>query len=121
MNIYGSSKLEIGENTWIGHGCVIVCSAPVKIGKNVNIAPMSYIGTGTHEITPNSDSIAGKGYSLPITIEDGSWLCAHSTIVAGVKIGSQSIVGAGAIVLQGSYTDNSLIAGCPAKTLKRYI
>lgn len=71
LRIKGNCKLVIGNNTWIGHNCLIVCSANIMIGSDVDIAPMCYIGTGSHEITPYSDKIAGNGYSLPIRISNG--------------------------------------------------
>lgn len=117
VRIKGTSKLLIGDNTWIGHNCLIVCSSNITIGSNVDIAPMCYIGTGTHEITPRSNKIAGNGYSLPIKIADGCWLCVRSTILPGTQIDKKCIVAAGAVV-KGSYKSLSLIGGIPAKVIR---
>lgn len=119
VRILGNKTLQIGENTWIGHGTIIVCSETVSIGSNVNIAPMCYIGTGTHEITPSGDSIAGRGISFPIIIKDGVWLCARSTVLAGSKIGTKSIVAAGAVV-KGKVEDFELVGGVPAQHIKSF-
>lgn len=89
----------------------------ITIGSNVDIAPMCYIGTGTHEITPRSNKIAGNGYSLPIKIADGCWLCVRSTILPGTQIDKKCIVAAGAVV-KGSYKSLSLIGGIPAKVIR---
>ena len=114
VRILGNASLHIGDNTWIGHGTMIVCSESVTIGKNVNIAPLCYIGTGTHEITPDGDSIAGRGVSFSVVIKDGAWLCARSTVLAGSEIGLKSIIAAGAVV-KGTVEDLELVGGVPAK------
>ena len=117
VKILGNGPLIIGENTWIGHETMIVCSSRVDIGKNVNIAPRCYIGTGTHDISFNGNSVAGRGVSSPIAIGDGSWLCTHSIILAGSHIGSKAIIAAGAVV-KGDVLDFELVGGVPAKHIK---
>lgn len=117
VSILGNSNLIIGDNVWIGHQTIIVCSAPVTIGSNVNIAPRVYIGTGTHDIEPNGLSVAGKGRNLPISIGSGSWLCADSKILAGATIGERSIVAMGAVVLK-NVQPHEVWGGVPARKLK---
>ena len=117
VKIIGCSSLEIGDNTFIGHDSIIICTAPIEIGKNVNIAPRCYIGTGSHLIDPTGESIAGRGDSLPIKIEDGAWLCACSTILAGSIVGKMSIVAAGAVV-KGTVNERELVGGILAKHIR---
>lgn len=116
--ISGTSNLSIGCNTWIGHEVFILASHDINIGSNVNIAPRVFIGTGTHEIDMDGPSIAGQGYSMPITIGDGAWLCAGSIILAGVRIGRKSIIAAGAVVTQ-DVPDKQLWGGVPAKFIRK--
>lgn len=115
----GNSRLKIGDNCWIGHQTVIMCSAPVTIGNNVNIAPCCYIGTGTHLIEPSQESIAGKGVSIPIIIGDGTWVCAKSIVLAGSQVGKKAIIAAGAVV-KGMVSDLELVGGIPARHIKYY-
>lgn len=83
-----NGKLEIGNNTWIGHEVLIVGGdADVLIGKDVDIAPRVNLITGTHKPFTITGKAAGEGYSLPITIEDGAWIGAASTILGGVTLG----------------------------------
>lgn len=117
VKILGNRNLVIGENTWIGHQTLLVCSAPITIGADVNIAPKCCIICGTHEITPDGKSIAGKGISLPISIGKGAWVCASSTILAGSNIGEKAIVGAGSIV-KGDVLALSLVGNGLAKHIK---
>lgn len=117
ISIIGDSSLSIGDNVWIGHETLILVSAPVTIGANVNIAPRCYIGTGTHEIDLYGESIAGKGKSLPIVINDGAWLCAHTIVIAGATVGSHSIVAAGAVVTT-TIPSYQMWGGVPARFIK---
>lgn len=117
VRVYGNGHLSIGDNTWVGHNCFIMCSADVTIGHDVNIAPCCYIGTGTHEIDLCGESIAGKGKSIPIIIGNGAWICASSTILAGSKIGTKSIIAAGAVV-KGIVPSFTLVGGILAKKIK---
>jgi maltose O-acetyltransferase len=91
--------------------------ASVVIGKNVDIAPCCAILTGSHEIGDSSHR-AGKGYSADIVIDDGSWICANSTILGGVRIGKGCIVAAGSLVRE-NVEDNCLVAGVPARMIRK--
>lgn len=109
-----TGKFEIGKNTWIGHEVLVVGgSADVLIGKDVDIAPRVNIITGTHKPFGISGKAAGEGYSLPITIEDGAWIGAASTILGGVTLGAQSLVAAGALV-RNSVGSAHMVGGVPA-------
>lgn len=117
VRIYGNGQLTIGENTWIGHETLIICSDRVTIGKNVDVAPRCYIGTGTHVIDTNSPNVAGEGVSSPISIGDGAWLCAGAMILPGSRIGCKNVIAAGAIVKRET-PDLEMWGGVPAKKIR---
>jgi len=121
----GNAPLTIGDNTWVGIDVLIVAAAAenspqtkVSIGKNVDIAPRVYIGTGTHIIDIHSPNIAGEGITAAINIGDGCWIGANATILPGVTILEKTIVAAGSLVnkdLEGK----SIFGGVPAKFIKK--
>ncbi len=111
----GSGQLEIGDNTWIGHRCIISSSSNIIIGANCDLAPNVYIGNGTHKITPNQSRIADIEISKDITIGDGCWLCVNSTVLPGVSIASRCVVAAGSVVTSSFEEELVLVAGIPAK------
>ena len=115
--IIGAGEMTIGDNTWVGHRCLISASSSIKIGKNVDIAPNVYIGNGTHEITPDKERIASIELSKDIVIGDGCWLCANVTILPGVTVGDKCVVAAGSVVTK-SYGNMKLLAGVPADIKK---
>ena len=111
-------RLIIGDNSWIGHQVLFVGGdAEVQIGSDCDVAPRVSFITGTHEIEIEGVKAAGKGYSLPITIGSGCWICASATILGGTVIGDHSIVAAGAVV-KGDFPPYSVIVGVPARMLR---
>lgn len=113
-----SGMIDIGEGTWVGHEVMFVGGeAPISVGANCDIAPRVLFVTGSHKINSLGPHVAGDGYSLPIKIGDGCWLCAGATILGGTTIGERSIVAAGAVV-KGDFPAGSLIGGVPARVLR---
>ena len=120
--ISGDGELEISDDVWIGSGCrfISVGDAKVKIGAHCDFGPEVMILTGSHEIDPNGLHIGGKGISASVTIGDGCWIGARSTILPGVILGAKNLVAAGAVVTRSVDVEKSLIAGSPAKIKKTY-
>lgn len=115
--ICGDGVLEIGDNTWIGHEVLIVCSDHISIGSDCDIAPRVFIGDGTHVIDKNSPNVAGAGKMLPVKIGNGCWLCANSTILPGSEIGEKCIIAAGS-VFKGKSNPLEVWGGVIAKKIK---
>lgn len=119
VRVYMTGKLSIDRDTWIGHEVLFVGGdAPISIGKHCDIAPRVTFVSGSHCIEPDGLHVAGPGYSSPIVIEDGCWICTGATILGGTIIGERSIVAAGAIV-KGKFPPGSLIAGIPGRILRK--
>ena len=115
-----NGKLEIGDDTWIGHEVLIVGGdADVIIGANVDIAPRATLVTGSHELSTGNVRAAGRGYSTPIHIEDGAWIGANVTILGGVTIGRCAIVAAGALVNK-DVSPMCVVAGVPARQIRSH-
>jgi len=115
--ILGVGDLEVGDDTWIGHQVLICVGSRVTIGKNVDIGPRAYIGTGTHEIDSEGRHAAGAGVNKDVAIEDGVWLGAGCIILPGVRVGGNSIVAAGAVVAD-ILPARVLAAGVPARVIR---
>ena len=114
-NIYISGKcnIEIHENTFIGHKVAFLGNGDFLIEKNVDIAPFVKLFTGTHKVDMLPHKAAGTGYNDKITLKEGCWVGANSTILPGVSIGKCSIIAAGSVVNK-SVPDYCLYAGNPA-------
>lgn len=119
--------IQVGENTMFNGVCVVAYES-VVIGKNCQIASSTLIAdTDFHPVDPaeREKQVSGQPYSFgavkkkPIVLGDNVWVGWNSTILKGVTIGDNSIVAAGSVVLAGDYPANALIAGNPAKVVKR--
>ena len=110
-----NGTLKIGENSRI-NSCHISVSNFVEIGKNVRIAPGVLILDSDYHLVENHFSEDGK--NSPIIIEDDVWLAMRCIILKGVKIGKSSVVAAGSVVTK-NVPPNCVVAGVPAKIIKK--
>ena len=110
-------NVSIGDS-WIGAGTHISCTsdAGVRIGDRCDIAPGVLFVTGSHVIG-DSTRRAGLGNSKPISVGNGTWIGARSTILGGTTIGEGCVVAAGAVV-RGDFPANVVIGGVPATVIK---
>lgn len=118
--IIGSGKLIIGDNTWVGHRSMISSSSSIVIGCNCDIAPEVYIGTGTHEITPECKRIGDKESSGDIMIGNGCWLGVRTVVLPGVSIAPKCIAAGGAVITRNVNEPMVMVAGVPAEIKKRF-
>ena len=123
----------IREGTAIGSGCLVGTGTIIEdgctIGDRVRIQSAVYIPTGTvveddvfigpRACLTNDKWMGRSGGALePITIRKHSRIGANSTILPGVEIGEDSIVGAGAVVTR-NVARGTVVIGSPAHVLRR--
>jgi putative colanic acid biosynthesis acetyltransferase WcaF len=102
-------KLSIGNNSWVGTDAELYNIDNIIIGSDVCISQHVYVCTGSHDRrSPTFEFDNG-----PIVLEDGVWLCARSTVLRGVTIGANSVVGATSIVTS-DVPPNSIVRPPPA-------
>jgi maltose O-acetyltransferase len=85
----------------------------VAIGSGVHIM------AGTHEVDETSDVpiIMQTRISKGIVIQDNVWIGTGARILDGVRIGENTIVGAGSVVSR-DVPANSMVLGNPARVIK---
>ena len=94
--------------------CYTQAANPIIIEGNTRIGPgVTIIGANhnLHDLTKHTKSD-------PIHIQEGSWVGANTTILPGVKLGKQTIVGAGSVVTKSFKNGGLVIAGVTAKVIK---
>lgn len=126
FNKWGGVKynptITIGDNVNIESDCHISAINQIIIGDNVLIASFVYISDHSHgeiikeelNIPPLNRTLYSKG---PVIIEDNVWIGEKVTILPGVTIGENSIIGANSIVTK-DIPANCVAAGIPAKVIK---
>ena len=95
-------------------------SGTITIGNNCFFSQNCMLLTGKHDYTKcDSDVLRDTVIqNRDIFIGDGTWLASGCIILGSVKIGKNCVVSAGAVVTK-NMPDNSIIAGIPAKIIKK--
>lgn len=80
------------------------------------IAPNVTILTASHPLSPRLRA-EGYGYNEPVTIGKNVWLASGVTVLPGIHIGDNAVIGAGSVVTK-DIPPNVLAVGSPARILR---
>lgn len=113
--------VRIGARCSIGRGSHVVGHRSVFIGDDVFIAPYVYI-TDQNHVYADPDRPIGRQLPVeePVFIGDGCWLGAAAIVLPGTRLGRNVTVAGGAVV-RGVFPDHCVIAGVPARIVRRYV
>jgi putative colanic acid biosynthesis acetyltransferase WcaB len=101
----------IGSGLIIHHGRCLVLNKNVVIGDNVTLKHSTTIG--------NKEGLNGEDLGSP-TIGDNVTIGPNTVIIGPIKIGDNAVIGAGSVVVK-DVEKNSVVAGNPAKLIKRLL
>jgi UDP-2-acetamido-3-amino-2,3-dideoxy-glucuronate N-acetyltransferase len=134
VNLYGC---QIGDNTKIGTFVEIQKGATV--GKNCKISSHTFICEGVHiedncfighnvtfindkyprATNPDGDMQTEEDWvCIPTYIRKGASIGSSATLLCGITVGENAIVGAGSVVTR-DVPPNCTVAGVPAKVIKK--
>lgn len=102
-------------NNFQHFGCYFQGKGKIVIGKGTYIAPNVGIITANHNIT-NLDT---HEEPRDVIIGESCWIGMNTVILPGVVLGNKTIVGAGSVVTKSFENGNCVIAGNPAKIIKK--
>ena len=105
--------LTIGDDCWLGEGCWIDNLDRVSIGSNVCISQGAMLLTGNHDYT--NPTMPYRNAS--ITIEDGAWIGAQTTVCPGVTVHRNAILTVGSVATKDMEA-NAIYQGNPAVKIR---
>ena len=106
----------IGAGTYINHGAYLMDCAKITLGRHCFIGPNCGMYTAIHPMLPEERN-SGLETTAPITLGNNVWLGGDVTILPGVTIGSNTVIGAGSVVLR-NLPANCTAVGVPAEVVR---
>jgi len=112
----GDIVLEDGVN--ISYQCTVFSASSVRIGADTLLAGYCYVVGGGHELGRTDIPVIRQGRpSKGIDIGTGAWLGTRATILDGVQVGHDAVIGAHAVVTQ-DVPPFAIAAGIPARVIR---
>ncbi len=109
-------NIEIGKNFYANHNLVILDGNKVKFGDNVFVAPNCAFYTAGHPLDYKERN-KGLEYAKPIKVGNNVWIGGNVTVLPGVSIGDNVVIGAGSVVTK-DISSNVIAVGNPCRVIK---
>lgn len=125
VKYYGGKKYDsriiLGDGTFANRDLNLTAAYEINIGKEVVFGPNVFVTDFDHgyeDVTKSrlQTDLVSKG---PIQIGDRCWIGANSFIGSGVTLGEYCVVAANSVVTK-NFPPYSVVAGVPAKLIKKY-
>ena len=113
---------DYGANTYLGtrvffnFNCVVLDVCEVRIGDYTLFGPGVQILTPLHPLDP--ELRRRQEFGKPIEIGSDVWVGGGALIVAGVKVGSRAVIGAGSVVTR-DIPEGAFAAGNPCRVIRK--
>ncbi|OLQ89951.1 hypothetical protein BIY21_14060 [Vibrio ponticus] len=114
-----NSLIRIGDSTFINNNCSIVAEGgSISIGSNCLIGLNFQVSNSDfHDISPSGRLTGGNTKRADVHIEDNVFIGNNVTVLKGVRIGKNTSIGSGSIVVK-SIPSNVVAAGVPATVIR---
>jgi len=128
LRVYGSlklvapSKFKTGKGLRLNYGCYIHAIGGINAGNNLTVSAGAKILTSEIDISLFKKESRDCDYhtNSAVSLGDNIWLGANSIVLPGVSLSGQNvIVAAGSVVTKSFDESNVVLAGSPARIIKR--
>ncbi len=118
INVTENGKLTLGDNFAISASSQINCYHSITMGKDIQFSwDCLVMDSDTHTIL--DENLSPINDPAPIVINNKVWVGCRVTILKGSTIPSHCVVGACSLVTSNNLSDHTIIAGSPAKSIKK--
>ena len=94
---WGGHNVHFKNNIYANSNLTLVDDGHIYVGDNVMFGPNVVVTTANHPLDPSLWKI-GYQYNKDVIIEENVWIGSGVIIVPGIKIGKNSVIGAGSVV-----------------------
>lgn len=119
--------MRFGKDARLGDYVHINACREVVIGDNVLMASKIFISDTSHgrykgenPVRPDTNPSERELVCDPVHIGDNVWIGENVVILPGTTVGSGCVIGANAVLTGGTFPDNCIIVGSPARIVKQY-
>jgi galactoside O-acetyltransferase len=109
-------KTSIGDGCYFNFNTTFIDDYDITIEDNVLFGANVTVITTGHPVHPDLRA-HGEMYCAPVTIKKGAWLCSNVTVLPGVTIGENAVIGAGSVVTK-DIPANTVSFGSPCKVYR---
>lgn len=113
---FGGHFVHFGKNVYANSNLTMVDDTHIYVGDNTMFGPNVTLATAGHPINPKI-RVKGYQYNMPIHIGKNCWFGASVTVLPGITIGNNVVIGAGSIVTH-DLPDNVVAVGDPCKVMR---
>lgn len=113
MSVVRGNKVNIGHNVVVMYNCLMMAAGGITIEDDVRVAANVQLISNNHDLI-DRDVLVCK----PVVLKRNCWIGAGSSILPGVTVGENAIVGAGSVVTK-DVAPNTIVAGNPARLIRK--
>ena len=118
LNLEFGANLRLGKNVFINFGATILAQAPITLGDDTMVGPNCSFITVGHPVADHEMRRGGWEIALPITVGSNCWFGTGVTVLPGVTIGDDCVLGAGSLITR-DVPDKSLVRGGPGRVVRK--
>lgn len=108
-------NITLGKRVFINSGCRFQDQGGITIGDDCLIGHNAVLATLNHDLDPRRRA---DMHPAPVVLGKNVWLGANATVLPGVTIGDNAVVGAGSVVTKDVPAD-SVVVGSPARVMRQ--
>ncbi|MDE6880951.1 MAG: sugar O-acetyltransferase [Oscillospiraceae bacterium] len=113
---FGGAHIHLGRNVYFNFGVTMVDDSHIYVGSYTMFGPRVTVATAAHPILPELREKLYQ-YNMPVHIGRNCWIGAGAMILPGVRIGDNTVVGAGSVVTK-DLPSNVVAVGNPCRVLR---